>query len=144
FFVSPAQTLLTYGKEKVSANDFMRAFQKNNQGAVTEKALKEYLDLYIASRLKIKEAKERGYDTLPQLRADLSNLRQQILPTYLSDKESMDKLVNEAFTRSQKDIHVAHIFIRVGSDEEEANQKKEKVLAALKQGQDFAAVAKEF
>src|SRR5438067_2060585 len=36
-FVSPAQTLFTYGKEKVSADDFMRPFQKNNQGPVTAK-----------------------------------------------------------------------------------------------------------
>src|SRR5690348_6591913 len=93
-FSAPAQTLFTYGKDKVSADEFLRAFQKNNQGPVTEKTLKEYLDLYIASRLKIKEAKRRGYDTLPQLIADLANLRQQILPTYLNDKESMDKLVD--------------------------------------------------
>ena len=144
FFVSPAQTLFTYGKEKVSANEFLQAFQKNNQGPVTESALKEYLDLYIASRLKIKEAKARRYDTLPQLVADLSNLRQQILPSYLNDKESVDKLVSEAFARSQKDIHVTHIFIKIGNNEEEANQKKEKVLAALKSNQDFTLVAKEF
>jgi peptidyl-prolyl cis-trans isomerase SurA len=142
-FSAPAQTLFTYGKEKVSADDFLRAFQKNNQGSVTEKTLKEYLDLYIASRLKIKEAKARGYDTLPQLIADLANLRQQILPNYLNDKESIDKMVNEAFTRSQKDIHLAHIFIKAGNDEAATEKKKEQVLQALKSG-DFAAVAKEY
>ena len=142
-FSAPAQTLFTYGKEKVSADEFLRAFQKNNQGPVTEKALKEYLDLYIASRLKIKEAKERGYDTLPQLIADLANLRQQILPAYLNDKESMDKMVGEAFSRSQKDIHLAHIFIKAGENEAAAEQKKTQVLAALAKT-DFAAVAKEF
>ncbi len=124
-FSAPAQTLFTYGKETVSATDFLRAFQKNNQGPVTEKVLKEYLDLYIASRLKIKEAKELGYDTLPQLIADLANLRQQILPTYLNDKESMDKMVSEAFSRSQTDIRVAHIFIKEGEGSE---QKKSQVL----------------
>ena len=78
-FSAPAQTLFTYGKEKVSADDFLRAFQKNNQGAVTEKTLKEYLDLYIASRLKIKEAKAKGYDTLPQLVAALRAEREDLL-----------------------------------------------------------------
>ena len=43
--------------------------------------------------------------------ADLENLRQQIMPSYVTDKESVDRLVDEAFTRSQKDIHLAHIFI---------------------------------
>ncbi|HET7897011.1 MAG TPA: peptidylprolyl isomerase, partial [Flavisolibacter sp.] len=142
-FSAPAQTLFTYGKNTVSANEFLRAYQKNNQGAVTEKSLKDYLDLYIASRLKIKEAKAKGYDTLPQLLADLANLRQQILPTYVNDKESMDKMVSEAFNRSQKDIHLAHIFIKIGEDAAAAEQKKAAVLAALSKD-DFAAVAKQY
>ncbi|HEU4902108.1 MAG TPA: peptidylprolyl isomerase [Flavisolibacter sp.] len=142
-FSAPAQTLFTYGKDKVSATDFLEAFQKNNQGPVTEKVLKNYLDLYIASRLKIREAKAKGYDTLPQLLADLANLRQQILPTYLNDKESMNRMIGEAFSRSQKDLHLAHIFIKAGNNDAAAEQKKEAVLQALgKRG--FAEVAKEF
>lgn len=142
-FSAPAQILFTYGKETVQADEFLRAFQKNNQGAVTEKALQEYLDLYIASRLKIREAKEQRYDTLPQLIADLANLRQQILPGFLNDKESMDQLMAEAFSRSQKDIRVAHIFIKKTETEGAAEQKKAQVLQALKQS-DFATVAKQY
>lgn len=138
-----AQTLFTYGKESVPADEFLRAFLKANQAPVTEKSLKEYLDLYIASRLKIKEAKARHYDTLPQLVADMANLRQQILPNYLNDKESMDKMIDEAFARSQKDIHLAHIFIKAGDNETAAEQKKIQVLQALAK-EDFSAVAKQY
>lgn len=142
-FSVPAQTLFTYGSNKVSANEFLRAFQKNNQGPVTEKSLRDYLDLYIASRLKIREAKARGYDTLPQLAGDLANLRQQILPTYLADKESMNQMIGEAFRRLQKDIHLAHIFIKTGDDEAAAAQKKDQVVAALHKD-DFATAARQF
>lgn len=137
---APAQTLFTYGKDTVSAPAFLLAFQKNNQGAVTERGLQEYLDLYIASRLKIKEAQALGYDTLPQLLADLASLRQQILPAYLHDKEGTDKMIGEAFTRSQKDIHLAHIFIKKGDG---AEKKKEAALQAIARG-DFAAAAKTY
>jgi peptidyl-prolyl cis-trans isomerase SurA len=139
-FSAPAQTLFTYGKDAVAVPDFVQAFQKNNQGPATEKALKEYLDLYISSRLKIKEARAMGYDTLPQLIADGANLRQQILPAYLNDRESMEKLVKEAFNRSQKDLQVAHIFIAASAG---ADAKKDAVLQALAK-RDFATVAKEF
>ncbi len=142
-FSAPAQTLFTYGKHSVNASDFLRAFRKNSQGPVTEKALKDYLDLYVASRLKIQEAKELGYDTLPQLISDLANLRQQILPTYLNDKESMSRMIGEAFSRSQKDIHLAHIFIRAGENEIATEQKKTEAIAALSK-KDFADVAREF
>ena len=145
---SSAQTLFTYGKEAVSADEFIKAFKKNNNSVNTEKALKEYLDLYIASRLKIREAREMGIDTLAQLRNDLLNLRQQILPTYLNDKESFDNLVIEAFTRSQKDIHLAHIFISFQQngifDTVTALKKLAEVQDKLKSGVDFSAVAKQY
>lgn len=144
-----AQTLFTYGKDAVSADEFLKAYRKNNNGIKSEAALKEYLDLYIASRLKIKEAKELGFDTLAQLQTDLHNLRQQILPGYLNDKASLDKLVKEAFDRSQKDIHVAHIFIAFEKNgvinREAANKKKEEILAKLeKKAVKFEDLAKEY
>ena len=61
-FKAPAQTLFTYGKDSVSVQEFLQAFHKNNNNNQSSKAMQEYLDLYINSRLKIKEAKERGYE----------------------------------------------------------------------------------
>ena len=52
-----AQTIFNYGNDAVSREEFMRAWHKNNTGEKSEKAFREYLDLYINSRLKIKEAK---------------------------------------------------------------------------------------
>ena len=108
---SSAQTLFTYGRDSVSVNDFLKAYQKNNTGNKTAKALQEYLDLYVASRLKIKEAESRGYDTIPQLLSDMASLRNQVLPMYEKDQETLNRLAEEAFNRSQKDVHLAHIFI---------------------------------
>lgn len=137
-FSVSAQTIFHYGNDSVSAEEFLRAWNKNNTGARTEKAFREYLDLYVNSRLKIKEATENGYDTLPQMVADLNNLRQQILPSYLNDQEGTERLVNEAFTRSQKDIHLAHIFIPLQQGMEKANA----ALAEIRNGKEFSTVAK--
>ena len=103
-----AQTLFHYGSDSVSVQEFMRAYTKNNTGVRSEKGLREYLELYIASRLKIREARELGYDTLPQIAADLQNLRNQIVASYVNDRSAVDKMVEEAFVRSQKNIHIAH------------------------------------
>jgi len=147
-FSMSAQTIFTYGNDTVSVKEFLKAYNKNKTNVRTEKAFRDYLDLYIASRLKIKEAKERGYDTLPQMVSDLDNLRQQILPNYLNDKESMSKLVNEAYSRSQKDIHLAHIFISFQQngivDTLAALKKLADVQDKLKAGTDFSAVAKQY
>jgi peptidyl-prolyl cis-trans isomerase SurA len=144
-----AQTLFYYGNDSVSVNEFLRAYKKNNTGVRSDKALNDYLDLYIASRLKIREARAMGLDTLPQLISDLENLRQQIIPSYLNDRESVNKLVDEAFTRAQKDIHLAHIFIsftQAGDYDTvaAANKAKAAMAAVAKAGSNFDFIAKDF
>ena len=142
-----AQTLFTIGKDSVSVQEFLTAYKKNNSAkTVNASEVKDYLDLYIASRLKIKEAKSRGYDTLPQLAADLKNLRAQIIPGYLHDKESVNRLVVEAFNRSQKDIHLAHIFIATPSpsDTTEGGKKASEAYSKLQKGEDFKKVAQAY
>jgi peptidyl-prolyl cis-trans isomerase SurA len=146
---APAQTLFTYGKDSVSVKDFLHAYNKNNTAVKNSKALQEYLDLYIASRLKIKEALVRGYDTLPQLVSDIDNLRTQILPNYEKDTEALEKLVDEALTRAQKDIHLAHIFISYNNligqpDSAKAKEKALKAYNALKINADFKTIAAQY
>ncbi|MBK9939860.1 MAG: hypothetical protein IPP02_16085 [Chitinophagaceae bacterium] len=74
------QTLFTYGKYSVDAKDFIKAYNKNNTQPVVNKAkaISDYLDLYIKSRLKIREAYDRKYDTLAQIKTEVENLRIQI------------------------------------------------------------------
>ena len=138
--MSFSQTLFTYGKHAVDAKEFLRAYNKNNTQAVANKAksIKEYLDLYIKSKLKIQEAYDRGYDTLPQIKSEVDNLRSQIVENYMTDPATADKLVKEAFQRSLKDIHIAHIFISFKNsrgvvDTIAAQKKLDQVLSKLKQ-----------
>lgn len=146
-----SQTLFTYGSNSADAKEFIRAFSKNNQEPASKKsaAMKEYLDLYINSRLKIQEAYARGYDTLPQIKNEVDNLRAQIIETYLSDPDAINRLTKEAFQRSQKDIHLAHIFISFNDatnmlDTAAAIKKLNEVKARLAKGEDFKAVATKF
>jgi peptidyl-prolyl cis-trans isomerase SurA len=147
-FSLSAQTIFYYGNDSVTVKEFLKAYNKNKTNVRSEKAFRDYLNLYIASRLKIKEAKERGYDTLPQMVSDLENLRQQILPNYLNDKEAVNKLVEEAYVRSQKDIHLAHIFISFQQngtiDTVAALKKLAELQDKLKATPDFLAVAKQY
>ncbi|MBA2746498.1 MAG: hypothetical protein H0U44_09765, partial [Flavisolibacter sp.] len=106
-----AQNLIHFGTDSVSVNNFLKAYKKNHTGPRNEASFREYLNLYIASRLKIAEARSMGLDTLPQMVGDMQSLRQQLLPGYLMDKEALNGLANEAFLRAQKEIRVAHIYI---------------------------------
>lgn len=104
-----AQTLISYGTSKVSKDEFWRAYNKNKQLVTDkEKSLREYLDLYSNFKLKVKAAQELRLDTAQQLKYDVDNFRNQIMDNYLSDEKGFSRLQQEAFDRSQKDVHVIH------------------------------------
>ena len=106
-----AQTLFTYGNNAVGKDEFLRAYNKN-KSAVTDKAMamREYLNLYINFRLKVKAARDIRLDTLSSLANDLQNFRTQIEESYLNDESQVNALTQQAFEKSQKDIHVAYQF----------------------------------
>ena len=146
-----SQTLFTYGNSSVDVKEFLRAYNKNNTTSTVNKskAIRDYLDLYIASRLKIREAYARGYDTLPQQKEELANLRVQIMENYMSDPKIFNHLMNEAMQRSRKDLHLAHIFVSFRSaggepDTVASKQKINKAFEALKKGDNFSKVAVQF
>jgi peptidyl-prolyl cis-trans isomerase SurA len=109
-----AQTLFSYGADAVGKDEFLRAFNKNkNPDEEKDKptSLKEYLELYIRFKLKVKAATALRLDTLPNLKADVSNFRNQVQESYMNDEKGVASLVAEAYERSQKDLHVLHFFV---------------------------------
>ncbi len=107
-----SQTLFTYGNTAVDKGEFIRAYNKNKTVVPDkEKALREYLDLYIKFKLKVKAALELKLDTMPQLLYDAQSFRSQIIDSYLNNQKAADNLLAEAFTRSQKDLHCLHFFV---------------------------------
>ncbi len=148
--IASSQTLFNYGKYSVDAKEFLRAYNKNNVTPSTNKArsINDYLNLYIKSRLKIQEAYNRRYDTLAQIKMEVNNLRVQIAENYMTDPAIQERLVNEAFQRSQKDIHIAHIFISSKNasgfiDSAAAIKKKNEIIQRLQKGDDFLQVAQQ-
>ena len=145
-----AQTLLTYGTQTVSKDEFLKAYNKNNAaGKANPKAYKDYLDLYTKYKLKVQAAYDEKLDTLPTLTVELQNFRNQIANSYMNDQSYTDKLVNEAFDRAQKDLHLEQIFIAIPpatspADSLKAFQKLTAVMDGLKKGQKFESLAENY
>jgi peptidyl-prolyl cis-trans isomerase SurA len=145
-----AQTLFSYGDNNISKDEFLKAYRKNNiSGKPTQKTYENYLELYARYKLKVKAAYDLKLDKLPNQVTELQNFRNQIVVSYLNDESSLNSLINEAFDRSQKDIHLAHIFISVPktympADTLKAFNKVTAVYASLKKGSNFFETALEY
>ena len=110
---SKSSTLMTIGNDKVTIDDLMNVYRKNNNKegvALDKKSMEEYLDLYSVFRLKVKEAKEMGIDTTKAFKDELSGYRKTLAQPYLTDKDAIDNLVKEAYERMKWDIRTSHIL----------------------------------
>jgi peptidyl-prolyl cis-trans isomerase SurA len=139
-----AQTVFTYGNTAVDKTEFLRAYNKNKTAVEDkEKALKEYLELYSKFKLKVKAAQDMRLDTMPQLMNDLQNFRSQIDETYMNNDNALNQLIDEAFIRSQKDVHVIHFFAPIDVKAIAADEAKA-VKAMQELYNDLAAGKKEY
>lgn len=145
-----AQTLFSYGPHKVSREEFLKAYTKNNAETVpTDKSYREYLDLYIRFKLKVQAALEMKLDTLEAQRFEVRNFRNQIAETYMNDEASMNSLIDEAIVRSRKEINLSHIYISLSSGASaaeiaKARERANVLYARLQKGENFAKLAVEY
>jgi peptidyl-prolyl cis-trans isomerase SurA len=115
----------------------------------TDKSYRQYLDLYIRYKLKVRAAFDARLDTLPAQRAELQNFRSQVAESYLKDDTSLNRLVKEAFDRSQTDIRLSHILIALPknptpADTARAYEKARAAYEALRKGKRFEEVARQY
>ena len=133
-------------KIAVSKEEFLRAYNKNNTSTNnTEKAYRDYLDLYTRFKLKVQAAYDAKLDTLSAQATELTNFRSQIVDGFMNDESSVQLLVDEAFDHSQRDLRVSHIYIPYhGGDTTAAYQKAMEAYNKIQSGADFGTVAETY
>lgn len=153
-FVSSAlaqEPVLTIGNDKITSTEFLNVYKKNNTkaNALAYDSLKNYMDLFLNFKLKVKEAKEMGLDTGKAFVNELRGYRKQLAMPYLTDKEVNDKLLNEAYDRSKIDINASHILIKLDpdalpKDTLAAYKKAMDIRGRILKGENFNSLAEKF
>ena len=106
--------LLEIDNDQITLDEFSHIFNKNNENEEIDKAyLDEYVELFINFKLKVKEAKNLGFDTVPSFINELEGYRKQLAKPYLRDDNFNDELFDEALDRIQYDINANHILINI-------------------------------
>lgn len=141
-------TLFTVDGQPVAASEFTYIYGKNNRNDAdfSESSLREYLDLYIKFKLKVREAYAMRLDTITQLNNELDGYRKQLADSYLADKEITEKLVREAYDRMQEDVRVAHILVRtnpnVPTDTMAGYERIQKIYTELQNGGNWGDIVR--
>lgn len=106
------QPLLILGNDTTYVSEFVDTYSKNNDfSKATEQDLREYLDLFIKFKMKVKEGESLKIDTGRRFKMELKSYEKQSAQQYMVDKEVTEFLLQEACDRSKSYLRASHILI---------------------------------
>jgi len=149
FSQSTNETILTINGQGISSEEFLKVYNKNN--SITEqsnkKSVDEYIDLFINYKLKVFEAKNKGYDTVKAFIDEFEGYRKQLAKPHLQNQKLKDKLIEEAYERYKYEIKASHILINCKSnaspeDTLKAYEKISAIKSRIQAGESFIEVAR--
>ncbi len=147
--VSDDEVLLIVGDDTTTVGEFTRMHAKNakqTQMVSYQQSLREYMDLYINFRLKVKAAEDAGFDTVGRIQDELHNYRVQAAEPYMMDSELKERLIQEAYEHFGYDVRAQHILFHLPESAKPADTLKAYRLAmavrdSILKGADFAEMA---
>ncbi|HZY78310.1 MAG TPA: peptidylprolyl isomerase [Cyclobacteriaceae bacterium] len=146
------KVLFTVDKQDVYASEFLYLYRKNNQqkaDEMKEEKIREYLDLVIAFKLKVAEARHRGIDTAQVFIKEFTTYRDELKKPFVATADEVGRLTKEAYERLQEDVQAAHILISALPETSPADtliafQKLSAIRERAVNGEDFGKLAAEF
>lgn len=145
------KTLVDIGDDKITLGEFEKQYLKTvgNIDTARNKSIdekKQFLNLYINFRLKVKDARERGLLNNPDIQKDVEEYKRNFAPTYLVDKEIVKEKVEDLYEKRKDEVRASHILINLPEnaspqDSIMAYQRADSVIARLEKGEDFGTVA---
>lgn len=148
--------IMTVAGKPVLRSEFEYSYNKNNTDAVIDKkTVEEYVDLFVNYKLKVAAAIDAKLDTLTSYKNEYVGYRdQQVRPTIIDDadvEKEARKIYQDTKDRIGPDglISPAHILLRLSQQADVKQQEKVKmrvdsIYNVLKQGADFAEIAKKY
>ena len=149
--------LMRINGEPVYRSEFEYSYNKNGNlaGAVEQKSVEEYADMFVNYKLKVLAARAAHLDTLESFQKEYAHYRDlQLLPS-LVDSAYIDSVAYSLYERTaqqlkgQDMLRVAHIMLTVkqGATDEERESVRlrcDSIYKAIMNGADFMEMAKRF
>ncbi len=145
-----SQVVAKFGNEDIGLKEFEKAYAANEGG--TEQAqkdslskMKNYLNLYVDFRMKLRDAYVRGYDKDSALQAEIKDYKKKIGVTYILDHQLIIPAIKTLYNKRKWEFRLSYLLIRPHPDKaQETKQKAENILDSLKHGADWDTMVKKY
>lgn len=141
------EIIMTVNGDNVSRSEFEYLYHKNQQQQVAPQTLDEYAEMFKIYKLKVADAREQRFDTLPEFKKEMLQYKADLAKPYMTDSIFLNNLVAEAFDRSRNEVEAFHIMILKGNTPDaqaRAMQTADSIRTALLNGADFGQLARQY
>ena len=130
FSQNEKDVLFSVNDSPVYVDEFHRVYNKNIDliKDSDQRDVQTYLDLFINYKLKLAEAYRLDLQKDNNYLKELNKYAKQLQNSYLTDKETEEKFLKEAYERTKYEVKVSHILIR----QSESDKDSVKVIEKLK------------
>lgn len=149
---SPEQSkviVANFGKYDITLDEFETAYSKNAGGFEQAKhdsisEYKDFLDLYLNFKMKLRDAEVRGYPRDKTMMDELNDYKKTVGVSYIIEKDLLQPGIEKLYERRKDELRVSHIMIRPDtSGEDAAREIAQSILDSIKLGGDFEELAEE-
>ncbi|MDL5047647.1 peptidylprolyl isomerase [Oscillatoria amoena NRMC-F 0135] len=141
--------LFSVNNRPVPVQEFIYLYNKNHQNQpeyYSRNKVDEYLDLFINFKLKVEEARSRGYDTTKTFLKEFNSYKDELRRPYLPEGKMLDSLVIMTYNRLKEEVKASHILINAGPDASPEDTLKAftritEIKNRIAKGEDFGALA---
>jgi peptidyl-prolyl cis-trans isomerase SurA len=109
------------GDYELTLGEYEEQFIRNNGGEIVAQRSsleerKEFLDLLIKYRLKVLEARDKGFDEDTEIQQELQEYRNSLAVPYLTERALIDPAIKDLYEKRREEVRAAHILIRIEND----------------------------
>ncbi len=142
--------LAKYDDHDITMGQFEKIYAKNVGGVEQAKKdsldkLKNFLNLYVDFKMKLRDAYVRGFDQNPELKKELQDYKKKVGVTYILDRYILDPGLKKLYDERKFELRVSHIMFRPDSTGwEHAKELATAVLDSIKAGADFNTMVQRY
>ena len=148
---SGSNTIVEVDGAGVPTKEFLYVYNKNNLNNAPEgrEEIRDYLDLFINFKLKVREAETLGLDQDSSFIEELAGYQKQLARPYLTETRLLDSMAQVTYERLKTEVHASHILVSIpeGNSPEDTLAAYEKIIRlrdrVLMGKEDFSQVAQE-
>lgn len=135
------KVLFTINEKPTYVSEFYKLF-KTDRATLNANSFEEDLQLMVDYKLKLKQAEIEKIDTLPALQQEFETYKNNIVSSYVTDKEMLNTLVKEAYERVTHKVEASHLLVAIkNNDTLTAYNKILDLKKQLANGADFEKLA---